>query len=160
APRTLDGLFLGASAVHYLVHAMGRQRGEGDLVSIERAHAKNALGAIQAQGSPRVVYVSGLGAAADAPSAHLRGRFQVEDELRSTGLAFTIVRAGILLGPGSVGFEVLLRAVRRAIVPLPPWTEILMQPFALSDLIDLLLRSGGSEAALERRTVEVGTSDR
>jgi len=122
--------------------------------------ARHALEAIVADGSkPRVIYVSGLGAKRDAVSAHLRGRWAVEDEVHATGLVHTIFRAGVLLGPGSVGFELLLRSVRQPVVPLPAWTEIVMQPFALGDLLDALERAA-TEPSFVNKTVQVGTADR
>lgn len=157
-PETLEGLFRDARTIYYLVHAMGKQDlGGTDLARDDRLQARNALEVARREaGSPRLVYVSGLGAAIDAPSAHLRGRWAVEDEVRASELPHVIVRAGVLLGPGSVGFEFLLRYVRIPLVPLPPWTELRMQPFALADLLDLLERAGRDDALLGR-TIEVGT---
>jgi len=160
-PATLGPALEGAEVVYYLAHALGRQPlGERDLVAEERAQARNASHAATTAGkNPRVVFVSGLGAAVDAPSAHLRGRFAVEETLRDSGLPFTIFQAGVLLGPGSVGFEVLLRYVRSPLLPLPAWSELPMQPFALSDLLDALERAG-HEPAFANRTIPVGVSDR
>lgn len=159
-PGQLAAVFEGARVVYYLVHAMGRQpHGGNDLVAEDRAQAENACAAAKKAGSPRIVYVSGLGASADAPSAHLRGRFAVEEVLHASGLEHVVFRAGVLLGPGSVGFEVLLRYVRAPLLPLPTWSDLPMQPFALSDLLDALARAG-SESAFANRTIPVGVSDR
>ncbi|HZV00485.1 MAG TPA: NAD(P)H-binding protein [Planctomycetota bacterium] len=159
-PATLGPLFEGATVIYYLVHAMGAQPlGGKDLVAEDRRQAEHAFTAAVKSGRPRVVYVSGLGASADAPSAHLRGRFAVEEALEKSGLERVVFRAGILLGPGSVGFEVLLRYVRSPLLPLPAWSDLPMQPFALSDLLDALVRAG-HEAAFANRTISVGSKDR
>ncbi len=160
-PASLGPLVRGASVVYFLAHAMGKQpRGGLDLESEDRAQAKNVLEAARREGvTPRIVYVSGLGASSDAKSAHLRGRWAVEDELARSGFPFVIFRAGVLLGPGSVGFEFLLRYVRSPVMPLPSWTQIVMQPFALADLLDALERAG-NEAAFVGRTIDLGTKDR
>lgn len=166
-PATLAGLGKDAAAVYYLAHAMGTQEhGSGDLETADRFQARHALEALAADGTraaegqrPRVLYVSGLGAKKDAVSAHLRGRWAVEDEIHHSGLPFSVFRAGVLLGPGSVGFELLLRSVRQPVVPLPAWTEIVMQPFALGDLLDALERAPG-DPAFAGQTVQVGTRDR
>jgi uncharacterized protein YbjT (DUF2867 family) len=158
-PSVLAPAFEGAEVVYYLVHAMGRQpHGEQDLVAEDRAQARNACEAAKKAGNPRFVYVSGLGASASAPSAHLRGRFAVEEVLRDSGLPHVIFRAGVLLGPGSVGFEMLLRGVRAPLLPLPAFTDLPMQPFALSDLLDALVRAA-REPAFLGRTIPLGVSD-
>ncbi len=160
-PATLGPAFDGATVVYYLVHAMGRQpHGEADLVAEDRAQARNAFEAARRAGTrPRVVYVSGLGASVAAPSAHLRGRFAVEEALKESGLEHVIFRAGILLGPGSVGFEVLLRYLGSPLLPLPTWSDLPMQPFALADLLDALERAA-REPAFKDRTIDVGVQDR
>jgi uncharacterized protein YbjT (DUF2867 family) len=160
-PEALAPVFKDAEVVYYLVHAMGRQpKGERDLVAEDRAQARNACEAARRSGArPRFVYVSGLGASVDAPSAHLRGRFAVEEVLRDSGFPHVIFRAGVLLGPGSVGFEVLLRYVRSPLLPLPAWSDLPMQPFALSDLLDALERAA-REPAFVHRTIPVGVSDK
>ncbi len=158
-PSGLAPVFEGAEVVYYLVHAMGRQpHGERDLVAEDRAQAVSACEAAKKAGNPRFVYVSGLGASALAPSAHLRGRFAVEDVLRESGLPHVIFRAGVLLGPGSVGFEMLLRGVRAPFLPLPAWTDLPMQPFALADLLDALVRAAREDAFLGR-AIPLGVSD-
>jgi uncharacterized protein YbjT (DUF2867 family) len=159
-PSTLRGLGRDATAFYYLAHAMGEQpHGSGDLEALDRAQAHHALEAVRSESRPHAVYVSGLGASPSAPSAHLRGRWAVEDEIQKSGLGFTIFRAGVLLGPGSVGFELLVRSVRQTVVPLPKWTEIVMQPFALSDLLDALERAP-RDPRFRGRVVSLGTSDR
>jgi uncharacterized protein YbjT (DUF2867 family) len=157
---SLGPLFEGAKAVYFLVHAMGSQpHGGRDLVAEDRAQARTAFDAAKRAGSPRVIYVSGLGAARDARSEHLRGRHAVEEELKASGLPFTIFRAGVLLGPGSVGFEVILRSVRLPVMARMGWSDHPMQPFALSDLLDALVRARNEDAFLGR-TIELGTKDR
>ncbi len=158
--ETLGAVLEGASIVYYLSHAMGRQpHGEKDLVAEDRAQAENAFEAAKAAGAtPRVVYVSGLGASPGAKSAHLRGRWAVEDALARSGLEHVILRAGVLLGPGSVGFQVLLRYVRQPVLALPTWGDLPMQPFALADLLSVLVRAA-HEPAFANRTVSLGVSD-
>ena len=57
-----------------------------------------------------------------------------------------------------MGFEILLRYVSAPLLPLPSWGDLPMQPFALSDLLDALLRAG-REPAFANRTISVGVSD-
>jgi uncharacterized protein YbjT (DUF2867 family) len=159
-PATLPPLVRSARVLYYLAHSMGAQpHGTGDLVKDEREAARAVLGPARDAGVERVIFVSGLGASADAASVHLRARFAVEEEVRASGISWTILRAGVLLGPGSVGFEALLRTLATSwVLPLPPWRAIPMQPFALADMLDALERAP-REPAFEDRTVEVGTAE-
>src|SRR5262249_13218245 len=110
---TIPPLVRSSRVLYYLAHSMGAQpHGTGDLVKDEREAARAVLGPARDAGVERVVFVSGLGASADAASVHLRARFAVEEEVRASGIPWTIFRAGVLLGPGSVGFEALLRTLR------------------------------------------------
>jgi uncharacterized protein YbjT (DUF2867 family) len=159
-PGSLDPLVPGVRVVYFLAHGLRFQpRGSGDLARDERESVHALVALAKREGVERIIFVSGLGAAADAPSEHLRARFAVEEELRGSGLGFTVFRAGLLLGPGSAGFEALLAMLaRRVVVPVPPWSRRPMQPYALGDLL-LALERAAREDAFLGKTVELGTSD-
>jgi uncharacterized protein YbjT (DUF2867 family) len=146
--------------MYFLTHGMGAQTfGTGSLLADERSAAEAAFSSARTKGVSHCVFVSGLGCSGHAPSVHLRARFAVEEALRASGLIYTILRAGLLLGAGSVGFMALARTLRKQLVVfLPPWEKLPMQPFALADAIDVLERTL-SEDRFKDRTIELGTQD-
>ena len=54
------------------------------------------------ESAPRVVYLSSYGAGPKARSAYLRARWQAEEAVRTSGLPFTLCRAGLIAGPDRV----------------------------------------------------------
>ena len=54
--------------------------------------------AIASKAKPRLVYLSGLGADANARGAYMKARGKAEDAVRSSGLAWVIARPAIITG--------------------------------------------------------------
>ena len=99
-------------------------------------------------------------AAADArTSPHLRSRWRVGDILRDSGATVIEFRASIVIGSGSVSFEMVRALVERLPVMITPrWVSVPAQPIAITDLLDYL------QAALDvpvdsSRIFEVGGAD-
>ncbi len=140
-PRSLERATQGVWAVYHLVHGFeGADSGTG-LEAIDRKGASNLLNACRQNGTRRIVYVSILGATATARSRLLASRWLTEELIRASGLDFTILRTGFVIGRGSKGFETLLSLVQRfPLVPLPGNRNALHQPIALSDALSYLTR--------------------
>jgi uncharacterized protein YbjT (DUF2867 family) len=87
----------------------------------------------------QVVYLGGLGDDGDDLSDHLRSRREVEMILRD-GAPTTALRAGIVIGDGSISWEILRQLVERLPVMITPrWVQTKTQPIGLDDaLVDLL----------------------
>jgi uncharacterized protein YbjT (DUF2867 family) len=122
---------------YYLVHTLDRP----DFAERDRRGARNF--AEQAAGNDvhRVTYLGGLGDERDDLSEHLRSRREVEHIL-SSELPTTALRAGIVVGDGSVSWEILCQLVERLPVMITPrWVQTSTQPIALSDVVEYLVRS-------------------
>jgi uncharacterized protein YbjT (DUF2867 family) len=73
----------------------------------------------------------------------------VELALAAHGVPVTVLRAGLVLGPGGSSFQILLRLVRRLPVMLcPAWTGTRTQPVALADVVAMLRACLTDEGAL------------
>jgi NADH dehydrogenase len=68
----------------------------------------NQVDAAKAAGVKRFVYVSGVGAAADATKHWFRFKWQAEEHLRNSGLEWVIVRPTWVYGPRDVALNRLL----------------------------------------------------
>ncbi len=120
---------------YYLVHSLaGVDFAEKDR---EGAHAF-ADAALKAE-LTQVIYLGGLGDELEGLSEHLRSRREVERILMAT-VPTTALRAGIVIGDGSISWEILRQLVTRLPVMITPrWVETRTQPIALDDaLFDLI----------------------
>lgn len=98
-PRALAGFLHGAEAVVNLVGVLHGGRGHG---SFQSAHVELARGVIEAchrTGIRRLLHMSALGAAANAPSAYLRSKAEAEAVVRGSDLDWTIFRPSVIFGP-------------------------------------------------------------
>ena len=135
-PASLAEPCTGIDTAYYLVHSMG---GTADFAARDRAAAQHFGAAARAAGVRRIVYVGGLGAAAGL-SRHLRSRHETGDVLRQSGVPVIELRSGIVLGPGSLSFELIRALVERLPVMLcPSWVRTPTQPIALADLVAYLV---------------------
>lgn len=153
---SLDRALAGVDSAYYLVHALGEGAAFEER---DRAAAEHFGAAARAAGVRRIVYLGGLGTGPDL-SAHLRSRQQVGEVLRASGVAVLELRASIVLGSGSLSFEMIRALVERLPVMITPrWVEVAAQPIAIEDLLDYLVEAldVGLEAS---RVVEIGGADR
>jgi uncharacterized protein YbjT (DUF2867 family) len=129
--RALDGL----EAAYYLVHSLAVE----DFAVRDRAGGTAFAAAAAGAGLSQVVYLGGLGDDRDDLSEHLRSRREVESILRD-GAPTTALRAGIVIGDGSISWEILRQLVERLPVMITPrWVQTKTQPIALDDaLVDLV----------------------
>jgi uncharacterized protein YbjT (DUF2867 family) len=129
--RALDG----QEAAYYLVHSLA----DRDFAVRDREGAVAFAAAATRAGLGQVVYLGGLGDDRDDLSEHLRSRREVESILRG-GAPTTALRAGIVIGDGSISWEILRQLVERLPAMITPrWVQTKTQPIALEDaLIDLV----------------------
>ncbi|MCS7091467.1 MAG: complex I NDUFA9 subunit family protein [Verrucomicrobiota bacterium] len=85
-----------------IVHLVGIIRECGDQ-TFENLHVRATLNVVQAArtaGVRRLVHVSALGTRADAPSRYHRTKWEGEENVRASGLEWTILRPSLIYGPG------------------------------------------------------------
>jgi len=155
-PQTLGPALQGVHTAFYLVHSMGSGL---DFEERDREGARNFAAAARAAGVRRIVYLGGL-AHGEGLSPHLRSRHEVGELLRESGVPVLEFRASIVLGSGSLSFEMIRALVERLPVMITPrWVEELAQPIAIEDLLDYLVAS--LDVPLESsRVIEIGGADR
>lgn len=154
---TLTPALAGVHTAYYLIHSMGSG---GSFEEEDRHGAQNFGEAARRAGVQRIVYLGGLGEGNDELSPHLRSRHEVGAVLRESGVPVVEFRASIVIGSGSLSFEMVRALVERLPVMVTPrWVSIPAQPIAIGDLLAYL------SAALElptngHRIFEVGGADR
>jgi len=132
-PDTLEEALRGCDVAFYLIHSMGSA---GSFRDIDKAAATNFAKAVEDAGVARIVYLGGLGDEDDHLSHHLGSRHEVGRALASGTVPVTEVRAAVIIGSGSVSFEMLryLTEVLPAMVT-PSWVQTRCQPVAIRDVL-------------------------
>ena len=147
----------GVSSAYYLVHSMGSTQ---SFEEQDRTGAQNFANAARDAGVQRIIYLGGLGRSSDQLSTHLRSRQEVGEILRSTAVPVIEFRASVVIGSGSLSFELIRALVERLPVMIAPrWVSVDAQPIAIADLLAYLL------AAMDHpidtsKIFEIGGSDR
>jgi NADH dehydrogenase len=116
-PATLARLMQGQDAVISLVGVLKGGEGEPYGAGFARAHVElpqKIAAAAKAAGVRRVLHVSALKAAADAPSGYLRSKAAGEATLQAAGLDLTIFRPSVIFGPGDAFLTLFARMARIA----------------------------------------------
>jgi uncharacterized protein YbjT (DUF2867 family) len=124
-------------AAYYFIHLMGHD--ERDFYEAELEAARNFALAAQGAGVGRVVYMGGLGDHAGSESKHLRSRHETGEILRARLPDVIELRASMIIGSGSVAYDIIRNIVHKLpVVPLPRSAETLTQPIALEDALAYL----------------------
>jgi uncharacterized protein YbjT (DUF2867 family) len=154
---SLDGALRGVHTAYYLVHLMSGSR---DFEGEDRQAATNFAEAARQAGVRRIVYLGGLGDDADPNlSPHLRSRHEVGAILRDSGVETIELRASMVVGAGSLSFQLMKSLTDRLPVMLcPRWLSTPTQPIAVDDVLDYLLAAKDLPAG-NSRIFEVGGTD-
>ena len=152
---SLDEALEGAHAAYYLVHSLD----DADFLRKDADAARTFADAAGRAGLQRIVYLGGLGDDADALSAHLRSRREVEKLLASGGVPVTTLRAGIIVGHGGISWEMTRQLVEHLPAMVTPrWVRTRTQPIAIADVVRYLI--GVLEVPVEGcRSFDIGGPD-
>ncbi len=154
---SLSRAMTGVTTAYYLVHSMGSS---GEFEAEDRQAAKSFGEAARAAGVRRIIYLGGLGDAAERLSLHLRSRHEVGEILRAAGVPAIEFRASIVIGSGSLSFELIRSLVERLPLMIAPrWVGVPAQPIAINDLLAYLVAA--IDLPLDSsRIFEIGGADR
>lgn len=156
-PASLSRALTGVQAAFYLVHSMGAS---GDFSAQDRLAAENFASAARSAGVERIVYLGGLGQDDPHLSLHLRSRHEVGERLRSGGVPVVELRASIIIGSGSLSFDMIRALVERLPVMVTPrWVSVSAQPIAIEDVLAYLCAALTVEVGQTSRIFEIGGPD-
>jgi uncharacterized protein YbjT (DUF2867 family) len=149
--RALEGV----DVAYYLVHSLGAS----DFDDVDQRAAAVVAKAADRAGVTQLVYLGGLGDDADDLSPHLRSRAQTAAILSRGAVPVTILRAAIVVGRGSAGFETIVALVDRLPVMVAPrWVATATQPIALADVVGYLAGVAGNPRT-SGQTFDLGGPD-
>jgi uncharacterized protein YbjT (DUF2867 family) len=153
---TLGGAMRGVEAAYYLIHSMGSG---SDYAARDMAAARQFADAARKADVRRIIYLGALGDPDAKLSPHLRSRQQTGDALRDAGVPVTEFRAAVIVGSGSLSFEMVRYLTERLPVMIcPRWVYTRVQPIAIRNVLQYL------EAALQTpastgQIIEIGGAD-
>ncbi len=156
-PLTLAPAMEGVHTAYYLIHNMSSGQG---YTSLEQDAAQNFARAAEGAGVEHIIYLGGLADPKKRISYHMRSRIDTGKSLRKGTVPVTEFRAGVIVGPGSISFEMI--RFMTELMPVifgPVWLQNQAQPIAVQNVIDYLM------AALETRpspsrVFEIGGPDK
>ncbi len=141
---------------YYLVHSMS---GHQDFHERDLVAARNFGAAAKAAGIQRIIYLGGLGDPNAALSQHLRSRQATGQALGESGVPVTEFRSAIVVGSGSVSFEMIRNLTERLPAMIcPRWVYTRVQPIAIRNVMDYLVAALETPASAGR-ILEIGGAD-
>lgn len=155
-PDSLADAMHGTLVAYYLVHSLGAG---ADFFERDVQAASNFGAAAKSAGVKRIIYLGGLGDPAAALSAHLRSRQQTGEALREGGVPVSEFRAGVIVGSGSLSFEMVRYLTERVPVMIcPRWVYTRIQPIAVRSVLDYLVEALRAPESVGQ-VIEIGGAD-
>ena len=155
-PETLPAAMDGVAAAYYLIHSMASGQGfhERDLTA-----ARQFGLAAAAAGVGRIIYLGGLGDPEAELSQHLRSRQQTGAALREAGVPVTEFRAGVIVGSGSLSFELIRYLIERLPMMIcPRWLYTCIQPIGIRNVLEYLIAALDTPESTGE-IIEIGGAD-
>ncbi len=155
--ESLKNAFKGIDTAFYLAHSLDVKN---DFEKSEKIAATNFAIAAKTENIKRIIYLGALGNSTDCPlSPHLKSRKEVGVILRDSGVPVLEFQASIVLGSGSLSFE-MIRALseRLPVMLMPKWVMVKAQPISVHDVMEFLLQ--GIDCKInQNEIVEIGGQD-
>jgi NADH dehydrogenase len=140
-----EALFRAVTNVHVIIHLAsaqwwGRPR---DLERVELVGTRNLIAAARAARVGRIITLSHLGAAPSSAYPLLQIKGLVEEVILNSGLAYTIIRSGIIFGEDDsfVNHIALVLRANPLFFLMPGRGEVVLHPIYIDDLVTALMNS-------------------
>ncbi|MDC0035081.1 SDR family oxidoreductase [Chloroflexi bacterium] len=135
--------FNNIDVAYYLVHSLSAGK---DFPHQELKCAENFIKAAKSARIPKVIYLGGLANEQSELSKHLKSRLEVGAMLRSTEVVCVELQASVIIGSGSLSYEIMKNLVERLPVMLTPkWVSSMSQPIWIEDALEYLTQSATVE---------------
>jgi uncharacterized protein YbjT (DUF2867 family) len=153
-PETLPAALDDVDVAYYLIHSMANG---DDFHEVDRRAARAFGQAAKAAGVARIIYLGGLGN--DDLSPHLASRQETGRLLGEAGVPVTEFRAGMIVGTGSISFEMVRTLVEHLPVMVTPrWVQMPTQPIGIVDTVRYMTECLAVPESVGR-VIEIGGED-
>jgi len=115
---SLEAALASVQAVYISIHTLSPQPGStagSRFMAVELEGLQSIVTACRMHAVRRLIYVTSLGIAADAPSEWLRERWRAEQFLLGSGLDVTVLRPGMIVGAGGRGFGMMASQAKKSV---------------------------------------------
>ncbi|NBU31635.1 MAG: SDR family oxidoreductase [Actinobacteria bacterium] len=154
-PDSLSVAMQGVDVAYYMIHSIGSV---GDFEKLELETANTFATCAKRAGVQRIVYLGGLQNDKKL-SKHLRSRAEVGNIFLKSGVPTIAFGAAVILGSGSLSFEMLRYLTERLPAMITPrWVRTRIQPIAIRDVLRYLVEAASLKAELNR-TFDIGGPD-
>jgi uncharacterized protein YbjT (DUF2867 family) len=134
-------IFTGCDAVVHLV-AIIREKGRQTFDRVNREATVRVAEAANEAKVGHFVYQSALGADPDPRFPYLVSKWSAEQAVRANGIPYTMLRPGLIFGPGDAFFTLLTRMMRiEPVIPIAGNGRTLFQPIAVQDVTKCIVLS-------------------
>lgn len=155
-PDSLPAVMKEVSVAYYMIHSMSSSV---DFDQRDLQAARNFGEAAKASGVERIIYLGGLGDSQTDLSKHLRSRQDTGQALAEAGIPVTEFRAAIVVGSGSISFEMIRYLTERLPVMIcPRWVFTKIQPIAIDNVLKYLIAALSTPES-EGKIIEIGGKD-
>lgn len=155
-PESYLPALLGVSTAYYLVHGMSNGK---NYIEMDLQAARDFSDAAQKAGLKHIIYLGGLADPQARIARHMRSRIDTGQALRTGGIPVTEFRAGVIIGPGSISFEMIRYLTEQfPVILCPQWMPNLSQPIAIQNILDYLL-AALELLNIENRVFEIGGNE-
>jgi len=138
--KTLPDALKNIDIAYYLIHSMASKA--NSFIEKDRIAAENFSKAAYKSGVKKIIYLGGLGDESDSLSHHLKSRHDVGKIFSKSGIVTIEFRASIILGSGSLSFEMIRSLVEKLpIMITPKWVSVKAQPISIEDVINYLFQA-------------------
>jgi len=143
-------------AAYYLIHSLG------DTTTTLKEYELRSIGCFVLVATltkvKQIIYLGGISNEENL-SKHLYARKVVKDVIMQSGIPYTIFEAGIIVGSGSISFEIIRDLTEKLpVMIVPRWLNSKCQPIAIRNVINYLHLCLSNENAFSR-TFEIGGPD-
>ena len=153
---TLSNLFFDIDFAFYLIHGMSDDQ---DFETSDLKAAKNFTLAAKNSGLKKIVYLGGLAETKKKLSKHLLSRYRTGESLRASGQNILEFRAGVIVGAGSLSFEMIRHLCERLpIMICPKWVFTKTQPISITNVLEYLVGSITTDIP-SNEIIEIGGKD-
>src|SRR5262245_19558387 len=119
---------------------------------------RNLVAASKEVGVKRIVVMGGLGTKPDKPRSYMQGRYEADQAVKNSGLAYSILGPSVQFGAGSAFFTGLADLIRSPLpfVPMIGSGRVKYQPIWVEDVVTCLLKMVREPERYDGRYLQIG----
>ncbi len=159
-PETLDVALAGVDTIiHCAFITADRKQGPGvNYYETNVTGTRNLVAAARNANVQRICVMGGLGTRPARPGSYMEGRYEADQAVKQSGLAWSILGPSIQFGRGSAFFNGLTGLIKSVpvVVPVVGKGQLKLQPIWVEDVTTCMLKMAQEPAQYDGRVVEVG----